>query len=199
MAQTDEVTLRVVGRYQAQNIVNTLVYRIVDQAVSELNVLTELLDQWDTNIKAGWLARHLDTYELVGLKAFNKTGPAKTPAFLSIGTAGSVVGEEIPSPVCRTITLYTASTNHRRRGRVMLSGTAVAQIDTDDGSVTTAEIALLDVLGTLLIAPLGAAGDTFQLGIGSTDILNFEDAVDAKGRETPSIVTSRRIRQFLIG
>lgn len=199
MAQTDEVTLRVVGRYQDQNIVNTLVYRIIDQAVGELSVLWELLDQWSQDIKATWLGRHVDDYELVGLKAFNRTGPAKTPAFMAIGENGAVVGDGLPASVCRTITLYTASTNHRRRGRVMLSGSADTTIEVGDGSVTSAEITLLDALGALLLQPLGDAGDVFQLGIPSTDLLNFEDIVDAKGRETPALIRSRRIRQFLIG
>lgn len=199
MAVGDECTVRVVGRYQDQNIVNTLHYRIVGQNVGEQLVLKSLLNIWETNIKAAWLARHSDAYKLIGLKAFRKTGAAKTPAFNTVDTSGDVVGTELPSSVCRTITLYTNSAKHRRRGRIMLSGTDNAHIDANDGSVATAEITLLTTLGTTMLAPMAVAGDEFQLGLPSTATDGWEDITDAKGRETPSSVTSRRIRQFLIG
>lgn len=199
MAVDDVVTLRVVGRYQSQNIVNTLHYQIAAQAANEQTVLDNLLIGWEADLEVLWLARHLDTYELVGLKAFNKVGAAKTPAFRAIATAGSVVGEEVPSSVCRTLTLYTASAKHRRRGRLMLSGTAVAMLETDDGAVTSMEQASLDTLGTTLLATIEQAGDEFNLVIPATAVDPVEPITDAKGRPTPSLIKSRRIREFLVG
>lgn len=199
MAIGDVFTLRVVGRYQAQNIVNTLHYQITDQAAGEQNILESFLDSWDTNVEASWVARHLDTYELIGLKAFADGGAAKTPAFLALGTPGSVVGEEVPAAVCRTITLYTESANSRRRGRVMLSGTAVSQLETDDGSVTAAEVALLTALGETLTTTLSGGGDEAVLCIPANATAGAEIIVDSRGRVTPALISSRRIDQFLIG
>ena len=81
----------------------------------------------------------------------------------------------------------------------MLSGTDDAMIDDADGSVTTTEITALTALGVAMIVPLAGAGDEFQLGIPLTATDPWQDITDAKGRETPSLVSSRRIRQFLIG
>lgn len=199
MAVGDEFTLRVVGRYQEQNIVNTLHYRIINQTASDQEILNALLILWETALEVAWCARHIDTYTLVGTKAFGKTGDAKTPAFRPIGTAGAVVGEEVPASVCRTITLYTASTNHRRRGRIMLSGTAVTQLNVNDGSVTVPEQALLTTFGELINTNLSGGGDEAQIILPSTDLLPLEAITDVKGRPTPSLIRSRRIRQFLIG
>ncbi len=199
MAVTDECTLRVVGRYQDQNIVNTLHYRIIDQISLETEILAALLTLWEAAVKTDWLARHIDTYELVGLKAFGKTGASKTPAFESIGEAGVVVGSEVSSSVCRTVTLYTADVKHRRRGRVMLSGGEILMFDDADGSVSTTEITALTALGGTLMLPLQGVGDEFHLGIPATATDAWQDIIDTRGRETPSLVKSRRIRQFLIG
>lgn len=199
MAVNDEFTLRVVGRYQDQNVVNTLSYEIVTQASAEQDILTAFLVLWETANKVLWLGRHIDTYSLIGLKAFAKGGEPKTPSFLSIDEAGSVVGTEFPSSICRTITLYSNSANTRRRGRVMLSGSESAQFDTLDGSVTGAEVALLNTLGASLVAGLSGGGDDARLILPSTDILPVVPIVDVQARITPSSVTSRRVRQFLIG
>jgi len=199
MAVGDECTLRIVGRYQDQNIVNTLHYRITGQTSGEPEILDQLTGGWDVNYKSGWLARHEDAYELVGLKAFGKTGASKTPSFRSIGDAGTVAGTPLMAAVCRTITLYTADAKHRRRGRIMLSGTDDAMIDDDDGSVSTTEIAALTAFGVVLLPPLVVNSDEFQLGIPATAVDTWQDITDAKGRETPSLISSRRIRQFLIG
>lgn len=199
MAVTDELTLRVVGRYQAQNIVNTLHYRIVSQAATELVICQRLVDLWDTALRVLWTGRHIDTYSLIGLKAFRKTGVAKTPHFKLITANGTVTGDEVPSPVCRCITLYTADAKPRRRGRIMLSGSEAAMFNTTDGAVTAAQIALLETMMTTMEAPLTGAGDEFELGIPSTDADTWQNITDSKPRVTPAIVTSRRIRQFLIG
>lgn len=204
MAVNDELTLRIVGRYQDQNIVNTLTVRVSAQTTEEKNICAALITAFQSECQVAWLARHLDTYTLVGYKAFRKTGVAKTPHFTSVGSAGVVTGEELPSFVCRTITLYTDSTNHRRRGRVMLSATAVAQLDTADGSLTAGEIVALNVLGAALTGSWDANGDSFQLCIPAGvdkdgNPIPTEDITDFAARETPSSVTTRRIRQFLVG
>jgi hypothetical protein len=199
MAVDDVLTLRVVGRYQDQNIVNTLHYRITAQQSPENDICSALAQQWSTDVQSAWVGDHSDAYTLVGLKAFRQSGVSNTPYFVSIGAAGLVAGDGMPAFVCRTITLYTDSANHRRRGRVMLSGTPVATVDATDGSLTTAEISNLDTLGILLAQPIEAANDSFQLCIPATDVLPVEDITDTKARETPSSVTNRRIRQFLIG
>lgn len=199
MAVDDVSILRVVGRYQKQNIVHTLHYQHSTQGSSEQEVLQQLCDAWDTDFSAAWVARHIDTYELVGVKAFVKTGAAKTPAFTDIATAGSVVGEELPASVCRTITLYTASAKFRRRGRVMLSGTAVSMLDTATGAVTEAEITALGTLANLLKQELSANGDSFSPCIPATAVDPVEVITDSTPRGTPALIRSRRIREMLIG
>lgn len=199
MAVGDECTLRIVGRYQDQNIVNTMHYRIVSQAAGENDILDNLCDAWEADNKTGWLACHIDSYELVGLKAFGKTGVAKTPGIEIIGDAGTVVGDGLPASVCQTITLYTADAKFRRRGRVMLSGTPQAHLDETDGSVTAAAIAILNSLGASLIAAITLAGDEFEPGIPEVTPDTWQNFVDYRSRVTPSLVKSRRIREFLIG
>lgn len=199
MAVMDELTLRVVGRYQSQNIVNTLHYRIANQAASELVICERLIDLWDTALRVLWTGRHIDTYTLVGLKAFRKTGVAKTPHFKLITANGTVAGDEVPSPVCRCITLYTADAKPRRRGRIMLSGSEAAMFNTTDGAVTAAQIGDLETLMATMMTQLSGAGDEFDIGIPSTPTDNWQNITDSKPRVTPAIVTSRRIRQFLIG
>lgn len=199
MAVDDVVGLHIVGRYQGQNIVNNLSYQIAAQVLNELTILQDLCEQWDTTVKAAWVARHIDTYTLVGLKAFNLVGAAKLPGFKAIGTAGSVVGTEEPAPLCRVITLYTASAKYRRRGRVQLSGGDTAMFDDDDGSVTDAEQTALEAVGDILREPLTDAGNTFTPCIPANATDPVEEIVDARPRKTPSLIRSRRIRQFLIG
>lgn len=199
MASGDTLQVRVVGRYQDQNIVNTLHYLINTQDVPEEDVCQNLAQLWDNDLTDKWVARHLDTYMLVGLKCFQVDGASKVPSFVSINTAGDVVGEEVAAAVCRTITLYTGSTNSRRRGRVMLSGSAVAQFNTGDGAVTTAEQTLLTGLGTDLVTPLVVGESSFSLCIPPTSTLDAEVVINAVGRVTPSLIKSRRVKQFLIG
>lgn len=199
MAIGDIVSLRVVGRYQSQNIVNTFHYRISLQGANEKEVLEQLVDTWDDDVQPAWSSNHIDSYNLVGLKAFNHTGVAKVPAFRVINVAGSVVGDKVPSPVCRTITLYTESPNYRRRGRAMLSGCEAGMFMEADGSVTNAQIIILQTLGDLLYAPLEGAADTFQLCLPSGDAGPLQDIIAALPRVTPSLISSRRVNQFLVG
>lgn len=202
MAENDIVGVRIVGRYQDQNIVNTMHYRITAQESTEQEILGILAQRWLATHGPLWRARHIDTYRLVGVSAFSLTGLNKVPGIATDGTVGSVTGAELPSSVCRTITLYTNSDNYRRHGRVMLSGSEILQLEVGDGGLTATELALLDALGVTLIADLVDAGDTFTPGLAPVTgppALPFEPFTGSLARRTPSSVTSRRIRRFSIG
>lgn len=199
MSVGDVCVLRIVGRYQQQNCVSSLHYRITAQTSPDLDVLEKLIEDWADKIEIAWLAAHIDTYELVGYKAFRVDGTAKVPAYNNRGMNGTVTGDEVPSNICRTITLYTASANHRRRGRVMLSGSYQAAFLPTDGSLTTAAVGQLQTIGNLLQAELAETGDTFELVLPASGALPIELVVSAKGRVTPSALKSRRVKQYLIG
>lgn len=199
MAVQDVCILRIVGRYQSQNIVNTLHWQIVSQSSDDQAVLASLCLAFQADIETAWLARHIDSYELIGYKAFVQSGAAKTPAYVPRGQYGVVVGTEVPAAVCRTITLYTADAKHRRRGRLMLSGGEFAQFNIDDGAVTSAEMALLGTLGSFFLEVIENGGDEFRCCIPATATDAVQSINAATGRATPSIVRSRRVRNFLIG
>jgi len=199
MAISDELTLRIVGRYQSQNIVNTLHYRIVDQTSSDLAICESLVEGWDTAMRTLWCGVHIDTYTLVGLKCFRKTGTAKTPHFKLVTSVGTVAGDEVPSPICRCITLYTADSKSRRRGRIMLSGSEAGMFNTSDGAVSASQISNLETMMATLIQNIDHSSDEFELGIPAANGDSFQAITDSKPRVTPAVVTSRRIRQFLIG
>lgn len=199
MAANDIVGIHITGRYQAQNIVSTLHFKIKAQTVTDHEVLQTLVVAWDTAMTTAWLARHIDSYELVGLRGFSKSGNNKRPGLLAIGDPGIVTGEEVPSPVCRVITLYTDSTNYRRHGRVMLSGADTLMFNNDDGAVTTTEIAALAALAGLFTADVVDGGDEFEPCIPPTATLPFELITSALVRKTPACVRSRRVRNFSVG
>jgi hypothetical protein len=201
MAVNDVCTLRVIGRYQSQNIVNTLHYRIAAQDSGDDEILNQLCIAWEADVQSYWDAVHSNQYNLEGLKAFRKTGTAKVPRIRTIDDPGTVDGTELPSYVCRTITLYTESTNFRRRGRVMLSGSVAEMFEGDDGGVTAAQQVALNSLGDALIDTLTVGDDSFQLCIPPTEVPEYptEDITTAVGRSTPSSVRTRRIRQYLVG
>lgn len=199
MAVADVLTLRVVGRYQSQNIVNTLHYQIAAQTSTELLICQQLVDGWATALTTLWLGSHIDSYTLIGLKCFRESGVAKTPDFSLITGAGTVTGEEVPSPICRCITLYTASAKSRRRGRVMLSGSEVSMFNISDGAVTAAEVADLNTLAATLTTTITKDTDEFSLCIPANNGDPAMLITDYKARVTPAVITSRRIRQFLIG
>lgn len=199
MAVDDIVGVRVVGRYQSQNIVTTLHYKITAQTVAEHQFLQLLTNAWDTNLSAMWAARHIDTYELVGVKGFSKSGQNKRPGITDIGTSGSVVGSEVPSLICRVITLYTDSSNYRRHGRVMLSGCDTTMFNDDDGAVTSAEITALATLADELIDPITFDEQSVTPVIPPTDVLPVEEITASLVRKTPACIRSRRVRGFSIG
>ena len=199
MATGDVSVIRVIGRYQSQNIVNTLHYFHTLQVSTEIDVLEDLCTAWLLAHETAWVARHLDSYTLIGLKAFRQSGAAKVPYGVRQETAGSVVGQEEVSTCCRTITLYTDSDNHRRHGRLMLSGTATDMIATVDGAVTVTEVLALQALGTALVTDLYGTGNEYHLCIPATEILPYELITAARPRSTPASIRSRRIKRFYIG
>lgn len=81
----------------------------------------------------------------------------------------------------------------------MLSGSAAAMFDVNDGSVTVATIALMDDISQLCLTALVSGEDSFELVLPATAIDPIANIIDARGRTTPSSVRSRRIRQFLVG
>lgn len=199
MPPQDTVVLRVVGKFQDQNICNTLHYNIEDQTSDNTTILESLCLAWIADIKGLWLARHSDAYRLTGVKAYRVDGEPKVPAFSLIGEAGGVTGVAVLSFAARVITMYTDSENHRRRGRVMLSGGEVNMFEADDGSVEAAEAGMMQVLGDLLVTPLILAGDTFRLCIPPTLQVPFELVVAALARTTPGVLRSRRVKKMYIG
>lgn len=200
MAAGDNLTVRIVGRYQSQNIVNTLHYNLSVQGSSDQDVCEAFAIAWDTHHRSAWLAAHSTAYELIGIKCFRLGGTAKTPGFSTIGEDGTRSGTPAPSSVCRTITLYTGSTNSRKRGRVMLSGSIVEDFSPTDGAVLSAARAVMNSLGDALLAGITANGDDGgDLILPPAGIDPEEPVTDYKSRVTPSSVTTRRIRQFLIG
>ncbi|GAI79149.1 unnamed protein product, partial [marine sediment metagenome] len=197
MAVDDIIGIRIVGRYQQQNIVSVMHYKIMEQVSDEHNILETFADMWETEHKAGWLGLHVDTYSLIGLRAFSLTGDNKRPGIVHIDDAGTVALDESPSPLCRVITLYTDSDNYRRRGRIQLSGATVSDFNQLDGAVNTTLQGNLTTFGSALIQDLDEGGDVFKPGLAPTDVLPFEAFTSALGRATPSLIRSRRIRGML--
>jgi hypothetical protein len=199
MATADTCVMRICGRFQEQNIVNTLHYFIWNQTSDEQSVLAALNALWVLDIQAAWLARHSDAYELIGIKSFRVDGVPKVPGFRPIGAAGLVTGSAVLSFASRVITFYTSSSNYRRRGRLQLSGGESLMFSLDDGSVVSDELDLLDVLGDLLREPLVQGDEEFHLCIPPTDVLPVEDVIATKARVTPGVMRSRRVKNFFIG
>lgn len=199
MAVDDIVGLHIVGRYQAQNIVNTLHFRVVGQTVTEHELLQLLCVAWDAAMNSLWLGAHIDTYELVGIRGFSKSGDNKRPGILAVGDPGTVVGVEVPSSVCRVITMYTDSDNYRRHGRVMLSGCDTTMFNDADGAVTAAEIAALSSLADALLDTVTSDDESWSPVIPPTDVLPFEAITGVLVRKTPALIRSRRVRGFSIG
>ena len=203
MADGDVIGIRIVGRFQGQNIVSTMHYEITHQTITDHQILQIFSDAWSAKFSAAWLLRHIDSYELIGLKAFSLTGGNKVPGRTIVETAGGVIGVETPSPLCRVITLYTDSDNHWRRGRVQLSGSADDMFNDADGAVSEAEITALGTLADLLIDGVESDEETFApclpagTGVGGPYLL--EPITAALVRRTPACIRSRRVKGFAIG
>lgn len=199
MPVDDVAVMRIVGRFQDQNIVNTLHYKIVDQTGAPETQWQELCVDWESQNLAVWLTNHVDTYTLVGLKVFTSDGQTRPPGFLSVDSPGTVVGISNDALVCRTITLYTADPNPRRRGRLMLSGGTTSMFDADTGRVTASTVTDLDALGASLLDVITGVNNNYQLVLWNKLLVLASEIIRAAGRVTPSVVRSRRAKQFTIG
>ncbi|GAI77991.1 unnamed protein product, partial [marine sediment metagenome] len=104
-----------------------------------------------------------------------------------------------PSPLCRVITLYTDSDNYRKRGRVMLSGSALDMFNATDGSVTDGEISSLATLADLLIDPINFDEEAVSPYLLPIAEVEGEAITAALARKTPALIRSRRVRGFSIG
>lgn len=199
MAVGDIAVMRLVGRYQLQNVVNTLHYEIIEQPAEQVDQWQVLADDWATANATLWLGRHVDEYTLIGIKVFTRAGQTLPPGFATIGTAGSVVAAGNDALVCRTITLYSTNPNYRVRGRLQLSGGAQTMFDVTTGEVTQTEVDALDTLGAQLLQDINETLTHFKMVLWNPTLLQKNDLVEAKGRVTPSVIRSRRARQFNIG
>lgn len=195
----DVAILRVVGRYQDQNIVNNFHYVLLNIEPPDPFALTNLATFWATDIGPDWLARHSLQYTLVGVKAFIAKGDAAVPGFHNVDLPGEVSGDPQESYVCRTITRYTNDPNPRVRGRAMLSGGTEDMFDDKDGSVTETEILALAPLITLLDAPISGGGANWFPCV-YNKVADRTALIDnSVARITPSVIRSRRVKQYLIG
>lgn len=199
MAVDDVAVLRIVGAYQDQNIVNTMHYKISSQANGDEDQWQELCDEWLASFETAWLARHIDAYNLTGVKAFTVKGDTRPPGETSVGNPGVVFGDPVFAFVCRTITFYSNSPNPRRRGRLMLSGGEDTMFTASRGAVASGEIILLTALGTLLLQAITGGDNSYVPVLYQKLPETVSSLIQAKGRVTPSTVRSRRVRKFLIG
>lgn len=174
-------------------------YQVEDQVGGDPSLWQELVDQWLSEHATNWLARHIDTYELVGVKAFTAKGDSHPPGESSLGNFGTVIGDPVFAFVCRTITLYGDSGNARRRGRIMLSGGEDTQFTASRGAVSAGEVIALTALGEDLIGTLSGGDNAYVPVLYQKLPETITGLTVAKGRVTPSSIRSRRIRKFLIG
>jgi hypothetical protein len=199
MAVGDIAVLRIVGRYQQQNIVNTMHYRLSVQSTDDAQLWNDLVQAWYNTHSAAWIAEHVDTYTWVGLKAFTAKGDTRPPGERAGAGAGTVAETPAPAFVCRTITFYSDSANPRVRGRLMLSGTSDEMLHDDDGAVVDGQIITMTALGEDLLATIEENGNEYEPVLYNRTADTFANLIAAKGRVTPSSIRSRRIRRMLIG
>lgn len=199
MAIDDVAVLRLVGKFQEQNIVNTMHYKVTSQEGGDAGLWQELVEAWLTTFETAWLARHLDSYELVGVKAFTVKGDTRPPGEETVGNPGVVVDDPVFAFVCRTITFYSNDPNPRRRGRLMLSGGGDLMFTASRGAVAAGEIALLTTLGEALLGEVTGPDNTYVPVLYQKLPETVTTLLAAKGRVTPSTIRSRRVRKFLIG
>jgi hypothetical protein len=199
MTVGDIAVLRAVGRYQDQNIVNTMHYEVKVQAGDDIDLWQQLADDWATANSTLWLGRHIDAYSLVGIKVFTAKGSPHPPGFTQIDTPGSVVGTGSGALLGRTITLYTDDPSSSARGRVQLSGGTEAMFDPDTGQLVPAEIIMLNALGTQLIQVINEQDNEYKMVVFRKLPERIATIILGKGRITPSVIRSRRARVFTIG
>lgn len=195
----DVCIMRIVGRFQLQNIVNTMHYEVTVQVDDDAVLWGEFLNDWKDANQAAWIARHSDAYTLIGAKAFTVKGDNKPPGDNLEGVAGGVAGDPQEAYVCRTITLYSDNVSSRVRGRVMLSGGAESMFDDTDGSVTDTEVTALNPLALLLRTEVVGASNSYKPVLFDPVLDTTSDLIQAIPRKTPSLIRSRRTKRFLIG
>lgn len=71
--------------------------------------------------------------------------------------------------------------------------------DPATGRVTADEITDLDALGAFLLQPLAGVNNTYQMVLWNKLLAQTYEIIRAAGRVTPSVVRSRRAKQFSIG
>ena len=199
MSVNNVASLHIVSRFQDQNVVQTLHYEVMEQGSDEEDILQNLCEQWQLTYEAGLQAIVNDDLTIIGYKAFNKVGDATVPGFKDSGNAGSVVATAMPAFINKTLTLYTESTKYRRRGRFSVCGVSETEIGDADGSVTSVARAALLAFGATLITSLTGGGDSWRLVIPATVADPSEPIVGCLARLKPTILKSRRIREYLIG
>lgn len=199
MPTGDIAVVRIIGRFQDQNIVNTMHYRVTNQAGADVDLWDQLCVEWELTNSPLWLARMSDDYVLQGVKAFTVKGDAVPPGTSIIAATGDLTGDPQESFVCRTITFYTDNANPRRRGRLMLSGGVESLFNDSDGSVASVEVGLLTALGTAFLTDLTSTDNTYEMVVFQKNPEVISMPIKARGRLTPSVLRSRRIKQFIIG
>lgn len=199
MAVGDIGILRVVGNFQSQNIVNSLHYEVTTQATSDLVLWDDLAAGWWSDFQAEWSARHSDAYTVEGIKVFTIKGDPHPPGVEIVNEAGAVIGDPQEAFIGRTITLYTESANHRNRGRLQLSGGVESMFDDTTGAVTATEVTAMSALIGQLLDGVITTDNAYSLVIYQRVLLTSFTVARAVARVTPSVVRSRRIKQFLIG
>jgi hypothetical protein len=81
----------------------------------------------------------------------------------------------------------------------MLSGGDEAMFEDSLGAVTSGEVIALTALGTALLASIAGGVNQYEPVLFQKTPETISDLIQAKGRQTPSTVRSRRIKRFLIG
>lgn len=71
--------------------------------------------------------------------------------------------------------------------------------DDTDGSVASLEVGLLTVLGANLMENIISVDNTYELVFFQKSPEVIALPIKARGRLTPSILRSRRVKQFIIG
>lgn len=81
----------------------------------------------------------------------------------------------------------------------MLSGGVESLFNDADGSVASVEVGLLTTLGTAFMDDLVSTDNEYQYVIFRKTPESINEPIKARGRLTPSVLRSRRIKQFIVG
>lgn len=202
MSVADLMQLKIVGRLQDQNCVQTLCYEISQQAAGEEAIAKQLCIAWYSTHGTAFLARCSEDYTLVGLKAFGLTGDPKVPGQSLLNGAGTVAESCPTAMIARTITLYPEEISNHHRGRIMIPGTVDSMLDNEDGSVEDDEVTAMQALADALLEGCDdGGGNAFDLRIWGkvAGVPQKFDINAVVAQKTPAAIRSRRIRELLIG